>query len=126
MAKSSGAASPLDDQPAGDDRAGSAEKDAASAAGKLDLTGGDKEVPAPALGFAYAAAKVREFPQTPGVYLMKDAAGVVIYVGKAVNLAPGAGSYFLKRPPTSIARQTWCARLPISTSSRPTARSTRC
>src|SRR5262249_9604763 len=40
--------------------------------------------------------KVREFPQTPGVYLMKDAAGVVIYVGKAVNLRSRAGSYFLK------------------------------
>ena len=48
------------------------------------------------LGFAYAAGKVREFPQTPGVYLMKDAAGVVIYVGKAVNLRSRAGSYFLK------------------------------
>ncbi len=46
--------------------------------------------------FAQAAAKVREFPQTPGVYLMKDAAGVVIYVGKAVNLRSRAGSYFLK------------------------------
>lgn len=43
-----------------------------------------------------AAAKVREFPQTPGVYLMKDAAGRVIYVGKAKNLRARAGSYFLK------------------------------
>ena len=40
--------------------------------------------------------KVREFPQTPGVYLMKDAAGRVIYVGKAKNLRARAGSYFLK------------------------------
>src|SRR5262245_59347742 len=47
-------------------------------------------------GFARAAAKVREFPQTPGVYLMKNAAGVVIYVGKASNLRSRAGSYFLK------------------------------
>jgi excinuclease ABC subunit C len=44
----------------------------------------------------HAAAKVREFPQTPGVYLMKDLAGRVIYVGKAVNLRSRAGSYFLK------------------------------
>ena len=50
----------------------------------------------PPTGFAAAAAKVRDFPQTPGVYLMKDAAGVVIYVGKAVNLRARAGSYFLK------------------------------
>lgn len=43
-----------------------------------------------------AAAKVREFPQTPGVYLMKDLAGRVIYVGKAKNLRSRAGSYFLQ------------------------------
>lgn len=47
-------------------------------------------------GFDFAAAKVREFPQTPGVYLMKDRAGRVIYVGKAKNLRARAGSYFLK------------------------------
>ena len=43
-----------------------------------------------------AAEKVRSFPQTPGVYLMKDAAGRVIYIGKAKNLRNRAGSYFLK------------------------------
>ncbi|MGE0606148.1 MAG: UvrB/UvrC motif-containing protein [Pirellulales bacterium] len=43
-----------------------------------------------------AAAKAREFPQTPGVYLMKDLAGRVIYVGKAKNLRARTGSYFLK------------------------------
>jgi excinuclease ABC subunit C len=43
-----------------------------------------------------AAEKVRDFPQTPGVYLMKDAAGRVIYIGKAKNLRARAGSYFLK------------------------------
>jgi excinuclease ABC subunit C len=48
------------------------------------------------LGFRRAAAKVREFPQTPGVYLMKDSAGRVIYVGKAKSLRARAGSYFLK------------------------------
>ena len=36
-----------------------------------------------------AAEKVRSFPQTPGVYLMKDEAGRVIYVGKAKNLRAG-------------------------------------
>jgi len=40
--------------------------------------------------------KVRTFPTTPGVYLMKDAEGRVIYVGKAVNLRSRAGSYFTK------------------------------
>lgn len=48
------------------------------------------------VSFRRAAAKVREFPQTPGVYLMKDSAGRVIYVGKATNLRSRAGSYFLK------------------------------
>ena len=43
-----------------------------------------------------AAEKVRSFPHTPGVYLMKDAPGRVIYVGKAKNLRSRAGSYFLK------------------------------
>jgi excinuclease ABC subunit C len=49
-----------------------------------------------AAGFEAAAAKVRTFPQKPGVYLMKDSAGRVIYVGKAKNLRARAGSYFLK------------------------------
>lgn len=40
--------------------------------------------------------KVRKFPTTPGVYLMKDAQGRVIYVGKAVNLRSRASSYFGK------------------------------
>ena len=46
------------------------------------------------LGFRKSAEKVRSFPQTPGVYLMKDSSGVVIYIGKAKNLRARAGSYF--------------------------------
>lgn len=46
------------------------------------------------LGFRRASEKVRDFPQSPGVYLMKDASGVVIYIGKAKNLRSRAGSYF--------------------------------
>ncbi len=46
--------------------------------------------------FENTANKVRTFPKSPGVYLMKDAAGVVIYVGKATDLRSRAGSYFLK------------------------------
>lgn len=38
--------------------------------------------------------KVREFPQTPGVYLMKSAQEKILYVGKAKNLRARVRSYF--------------------------------
>src|SRR5437764_4508690 len=41
--------------------------------------------------------KVRQFPTTPGLYLMKDAQGRVIYIGKAKNLRSRAGSYFTRQ-----------------------------
>ena len=59
------------------------------------------------LGFAYAAAKVKTFPQTPGVYLMKDVAGRVIYVGKAKNLRSRASSYFLKAAAEDARTADW-------------------
>jgi len=40
--------------------------------------------------------KVRQFPAAPGVYLMKDAQGRVLYVGKAKNLRNRAAHYFSK------------------------------
>jgi excinuclease ABC subunit C len=40
--------------------------------------------------------KVKQFPPAPGVYLMKDAQGRVIYVGKAKNLRNRASHYFTK------------------------------
>ncbi len=42
------------------------------------------------------AEKVKLFPAVPGVYLMKDAQGLVLYVGKAKNLRNRAGHYFSK------------------------------
>ncbi|MFM7183465.1 MAG: excinuclease ABC subunit UvrC [Planctomycetota bacterium] len=64
--------------------------------GAAETTPADTDAAAAALDRSVAAEKVRSFPQGPGVYLMKDAAGRVIYVGKAKNLRARAGSYFLK------------------------------
>ncbi len=38
--------------------------------------------------------KVKELPLCPGVYLMKDSLGNIIYVGKSKNLKNRVGSYF--------------------------------
>lgn len=62
---------------------------------------------AEASNFEEAAAKVRQFPQSPGVYLMKDTGGVVIYVGKATNLRSRAGSYFLKAAQEDTRTSNW-------------------
>jgi len=42
------------------------------------------------------AEKVKQFPTTPGVYVMKDSSGRVLYVGKAKNLRNRASHYFSK------------------------------
>ena len=42
--------------------------------------------------------KLKEIPSSPGVYLHKDSAGKVIYVGKAKNLRSRVRSYFRARP----------------------------
>ena len=61
--------------------------------------------------FEIAAAKVRQFPTTPGVYLMKNAAGTVIYVGKATNLRSRAGSYFLKGATVDARTAEWIGQI---------------
>jgi excinuclease ABC subunit C len=55
---------------------------------------GDASAPGPQT--VGPAEKVRQFPTSPGVYLMKDAQGRVVYVGKAKNLRARASSYFHK------------------------------
>ena len=38
--------------------------------------------------------QIKDFPELPGVYLMYDGTGAVIYVGKAKNLKARVRSYF--------------------------------
>ena len=51
------------------------------------------------------AAKLPTLPETPGVYLWKDAAGVVLYVGKAKRLRSRVRSYFASDHETSVKTQ---------------------
>jgi len=51
--------------------------------------------------------KVKSFPTSSGVYLMKDAQGRVIYIGKAKNLRARAGSYFHKTAEKDRRICTW-------------------
>src|SRR5882762_7411544 len=42
--------------------------------------------------------KLKEIPRSPGVYLHKDAAGKILYIGKAKNLRNRVRSYFQSGP----------------------------
>src|SRR5258708_21829535 len=42
------------------------------------------------------AKKLNDLPRKPGVYTFKDAKGLILYVGKAVNLRSRVTSYFKK------------------------------
>lgn len=48
---------------------------------------------------------IAEFPQTPGVYLMKNAKDKIIYVGKAKNLRARVRSYFHESADHSVKTQ---------------------
>lgn len=50
--------------------------------------------------------KIASFPTTPGVYLMKNSKGVVIYVGKAKSLRSRVSSYFHDAPGDTRAKMS--------------------
>ena len=52
-------------------------------------------MPEPSPRLQSLAEKARSLPKTPGVYLMKDDRGRVLYVGKALRLRDRVGSYFV-------------------------------
>ena len=47
--------------------------------------------------YAFDEVFLSALPELPGVYMMRDREGGVIYVGKAVNLRQRVGSYFARR-----------------------------
>jgi len=49
--------------------------------------------------------KIKNFPDSPGVYLMRNAAGKIIYVGKATSLRERVGAYFARNLPAKTAMQ---------------------
>jgi excinuclease ABC subunit C len=66
------------------------------------------DTPSPAVS---PAEKVKQFPTTPGLYLMKDAQGRVIYIGKAKNLRSRASSYFQKTATSDRRICDWMAEV---------------
>jgi len=56
-------------------------------------------------------ALVKDFPATPGVYLMKDADGRVLYVGKAKSLRDRAAAYFQPAADLAASRGPWIAQM---------------
>jgi excinuclease ABC subunit C len=76
-----------------------------------ELAGDGPIDPESQIGREAPALKVRSFPQIPGVYLMKDDTGQVIYVGKAKNLRSRASSYFHKAAAIEMRTANWVGEI---------------
>ncbi len=50
--------------------------------------------------------KIKNLPDSPGVYIFKDASGRIIYIGKAGSLSKRVGSYFVKSADPKARRMT--------------------
>ena len=59
----------------------------------------------------FLVEQVRQLPDSPGVYFMKDAEGTVLYVGKAASLRHRVGSYFGNRQKLSPKLNRMMARV---------------
>ncbi len=55
--------------------------------------------------------QLKQLPTAPGVYLMKDTAGSIIYVGKAANLSKRVRSYFTSGQKLSAKAQRMVSRV---------------
>jgi excinuclease ABC subunit C len=51
------------------------------------------------------AKKLKSLPTSPGVYIFRNKAGIVLYVGKATSLKDRVGSYFNLTPALSLVRR---------------------
>ena len=51
-------------------------------------------------------ARIKKFPQEPGIYMMRDASEAIIYVGKSKNLKSRVGSYFARTEDLNAAKRS--------------------